>query len=161
MPIKKRKKELTHDCVRLLGAQMSYQYARLKFPELNLMLPCATFKFHSWDFCALDFFFADFKISVLLCNCPRVVLGFVHRCLILMEATSSHLSNFFFFFHLSLPLFLLYFLWSFCWEIYLWTNMLNPKIFVCHSAVRRNSSWRRSCKYPCVLLLLHITYNIH
>lgn len=47
--LKKRKKKNWHMIVfRLLGAWMSYQNARVKWSELNLMLPCAIFfQFHS------------------------------------------------------------------------------------------------------------------
>lgn len=132
MPIQK---ELTHDCVRLLGAQMSYQYVGLIFSELNLMLPRATFKFHSWDFCALNYFADLFSLRYETLEISPAV--FVRRRLwILMEATQevvwihnylsiswqATLSLSFFFLHWSLPLLSLYFLWSFCWEIYLWTH---------------------------------------
>lgn len=94
---------------------------------------------------------------------------FVHRCLILMEATEEVIwipnylpifDRWLFFLHLSLPLFSCISCEAFV-EKSTFEHMLNPKIFVCHSAVLRDSSWSRSCKYSCVLLLLHITYDIH
>lgn len=100
---------------------------------------------------------------------------FFHRCLSSVETTQhvdwipDHLSVWRQVFYVIL--FFLFYIWVclfFCYisceafvEKSTFEDMLNPKIFICHSAVLRNSSWCRWCKYSCVLLLLHITYIIN
>lgn len=149
----------------LLGARMSYQNARVKWSELNLMLPCAiSFSFTPESPCALfSSLWQTLKNWTLLLAFHKS-WAFIAMCFILEEAAKNHLSNLCFIFQLIFT-FVFFSFSFFSFPICIsceasvdestLEHTLNPKIFVCHSAVRtkkkKNGSWLRSCKCSCVL----------
>lgn len=147
----------------LLGARMSYQNARVKWSELNLMLPCAiSLSFTPESPCALfSSLWQTLKNWTLLLAFHKS-WAFIAICFILEEAAKNHLSNlcfifqlnfylclfFFFFFQSIFPVKLL--LMNLPWN----TRSIQRFLFVilqCVQKKKKNGSWLRSCKCSCVL----------
>lgn len=60
MPIQK---ELTHDCVRLLKAQMSYQYVGLIFSEPHASIYDSLLRFLCFEFCLFGRSASDARLA--------------------------------------------------------------------------------------------------
>lgn len=134
MPIEKKRVD-TWLCLASRGAQMSYQSARVKQSELNLMLPCAIFQFHSWVSCALNFcrLFKEKEKN------PAAWLSASHKLLFRYVSSSWKLQRLI----CQTCILFLSFAFVFCsisCEAFVdestLEHTLDPKIFVCHSAVR-------------------------
>lgn len=142
----------------LLGARMSYQNARVKWSELNLMLPCAiSFSFtpespvlcfllfgRLWKTEPCSWLFTNHELLLRYASSSRKQQRIICQTCVLFFSWFLPLS-FFFFSNL-------YFLWSFCWWIYLRTHAQSKDFCLSFcSAYKKNGPWLRSCKCSCVL----------
>lgn len=144
----------------LLGARMSYQNARVKWSELNLMLPCAiSFSFtpespalcfllfgRLWKTEPCSWLFTNHELLLRCASSSRKQQRIICQTCVLFFSWFLPLSFFLSFFSN------LYFLWSFCWWIYLGTHAQSKDFCLSFcSAYKKPGSWLRSCKCSCVL----------